>query len=225
MGAMADVILETVDRDSMGKILEMPVSDITSAMEGQSLRSLRPEPVHGFHRSFDVDIEGEVLEFVDGNAGDLEMGASPREQPMPSSELVLLLARWCSSAEWRCWDARLFLYVEPLLGREVGADEFLLPSVWGVFSESTGRTDRATYSESVVLDWMSRREALGETMEPSEDPRILPTMHSHKSLSESLFSMMENAVREGYELLVGREFLDPAEWHLGEMMISEVAGD
>ena len=37
--------------------------------------------------------------------------------------------------------------------------------------------------------------------------------------------MMENAVREGYELLVGREFLDPAEWHLGEMMISEVAGD
>ena len=100
MGAMADVILETVDRDSMGKIMEMPVSDITSAMEWQSLRSLRPEPEHGFHRSFDVDIVGEVLEFVDGNAGDLEMGASPSEQPMPSSELVLLLARWCSSAEW-----------------------------------------------------------------------------------------------------------------------------
>ena len=222
MGTMADIILETVDRNSLENILEMPLSGIFSGMEDHSLRALRPEPIHGFHRSFDVDIEGELLEFVDGNSESLEMEANPRVQENSYSELVLLLARWCATAEWRCWDARLFLYVEPLLEREVGSDEFLLPSVWSEFSEAIGRTDRATYSESVVLDWMARRDALGETMEPSEDPRILPTMHSHKSLSESLFSLVESASRDGCELLIGRDFLEPTEWHLGGGRISEL---
>jgi len=224
LGAMVDVILQLVDRASFGKIMEMTVKELATAMDEQSLRGSRPESDSRFHRDFEVDIEGDVLEWIDGSAAELDMESTPLSQTAPSSELVLLLAKWCSTAEWRCWDARLFLYVEPFLGRNVAsADEFLLPSTWSEFSDSMSRTDRASYSESVVLDWMARRESLGETMEPSEDPRILPTMESHKSLSLSLFSLVEKLRGPGYELLLGMEYLDPTEWHLGGTRISEAS--
>ena len=48
----------------------------------------------------------------------------------------------------------MFLYLEPLLGRDLSGDEFLRHQVWSEFSDSLSRTDRAAYSESVVLDWM-----------------------------------------------------------------------
>ena len=137
-------------------------------------------------------------------------------------ELGLLLAKWCSSAQWRCWEARLFLYVEPILDGPVSdSDDFLLPGVWEQFSEALSRTDRSSYSESVVLDWMSRREEMGETMEPSEDPMILPTMESHRTLSESLFNVMESLRRAEMELMAGREFLEAGRWMLGRSTLSE----
>ena len=140
-------------------------------------------------------------------------------------ELRLLLSKWCSSAQWRCWDARLFLYVEPMLDGPVeDSDDFLVPGVWDQFSEALSRTDRASYSESVVLDWMSRREEMGETMEPSEDPMILTTMESHRTLSESLFNIMESHRRSEMELMAGREFLEAGRWMLGKTEISEAWG-
>jgi len=140
-------------------------------------------------------------------------------------ELRLLLAKWCSSAQWRCWEARLFLYVEPILDDPVSdSDDFLMPVVWEQFSQALSRTDRSSYSESVVLDWMSRREEMGETMEPSEDPMILPTMESHRTLSESLFKIMESLRRSEMELMTGREFLEAGRWMLGSSTLYETWG-
>ena len=104
------------------------------------------------------------------------------------------------------------------------SDDFLVPGVWDQFSEALSRTDRASYSESVVLDWMSRREEMGETMEPSEDPMILTTMESHRTLSESLFNIMESHRRSEMELMAGREFLEAGRWMLGKTEISEAWG-
>ena len=104
------------------------------------------------------------------------------------------------------------------------SDDFLVPGVWDQFSEALSRTDRASYSESVVLDWMSRREEMGETMEPSEDPMILTTMESHRTLSESLFNIMESHRRSEMELMAGREFLEAGRWMLGKAEISEAWG-
>tara|TARA_B100000945_G_C19912350_1_gene381258 strand:- start:37 stop:387 length:351 start_codon:yes stop_codon:yes gene_type:complete len=113
-----------------------------------------------------------------------------------------------------------------MLSRAVSdSEEFLLPDTWELFSEALSRTDRSSYSESVVLDWMSRREGMGETMEPSEDPRILPTMESHRSLSESLFTFLDQSRKSDLQLLVGREFLDPGEWNLGGEIISQFRGE
>ena len=74
------------------------------------------------------------------------------------------------------------------------------------------------------MDWMSRREEMGETMEPSEDPMILPTMESHRTLSESLFNIMESHRRSEMELMVGREFLDAGRWMLGSATFSDTWG-
>ena len=118
----------------------------------------------------------------------------------------------------------MFLYLEPLLGRDLSADEFLRHQVWSEFSDSLSRTDRASYSESVVLDWMSRRQDLGETMEPSEDPRILPTMESHRNASESLFDFLSRARSEGLSILIGREFLESGLWRLDGQSLDEALG-
>jgi len=112
-----------------------------------------------------------------------------------------------------------------MLDRPVAdSDDFLIPGVWDQFSEALSRTDRSSYSESVVLDWMSRREEMGETMEPSEDPMILPTMESHRTLSESLFDIIESHRRSEMELMVGREFLGAGGWMLGRTTLSETWG-
>lgn len=63
-----------------------------------------------------------------------------------------------------------------------------------------------------------------ETMEPSEDPMILPTMESHRTLSESLFGIMEVLRGSELQLAVGREFLDPGDWNLGGTAISDIWG-
>ena len=222
---MVDVMLHLVDRVQLDEIMSMTVEDISIAMEDSSLRNYRPEADPRFHRDFDVDLEGEVLELIDGSPDltrDEKISQSSHDASM---ELRLLLSKWCSSAQWRCWDARLFLYVEPMLDGPVeDSDDFLVPGVWDQFSEALSRTDRASYSESVVLDWMSRREEMGETMEPSEDPMILTTMESHRTLSESLFNIMESHRRSEMELMAGREFLEAGRWMLGKAEISEAWG-
>ncbi len=222
---MVDVMLHLVDRGLLDEIMSMTGGDISSGMEGSSLRNFRPEADPRFHRDFDVDLEGEVLELIDASA---DLGRNEKLSHVASDasmELGLLLAKWCSSAQWRCWEARLFLYVEPILDGPVSdSDDFLLPGVWEQFSEALSRTDRSSYSESVVLDWMSRREEMGETMEPSEDPMILPTMESHRTLSESLFNIMESLRRSEMELMAGREFLEAGRWMLGRSTLSETWG-
>ncbi|RJU87256.1 MAG: hypothetical protein DWB89_02375 [Candidatus Poseidoniales archaeon] len=222
---MVDVMLHLVDRGLLDGIMSMTVGEISSGMEESSLRNSRPVADPRFHRDFDVDLEGEVLELIDASS---DLGRAEKLSNATSDasmELRLLLAKWCSSAQWRCWDARLFLYVEPILDDPVSdSDDFLLPRVWNQFSEALSRSDRSSYSESVVLDWMSRREEMGETMEPSEDPMILPTMESHRTLSESLFNIMESHRRSEMELMVGREFLDAGRWMLGSATFSDTWG-
>ena len=218
-------MLHLVDRVKLDGLMSMSVGEISSAMEGSSLRGSRPEADPRFHRDFDVDLEGEVLDLIDGSA-DMGSGDNLGEAPSQTAmELRLLLAKWCSSAMWRCWDARLFLYVEPMLGKPVtGLDGFLAPEVWEQLSEALSRTDRSSCSESVVLDWMSRREEMGETMETAEDPMILPTMESHRTLSESLFNAIEIVRRTDAKLVVGREFLDAGEWSIAGDKFSETWG-
>ena len=63
---MVDVMLHLVDRVQLDEIMSMTVEDISIAMEDSSLRNYRPEADPRFHRDFDVDLEGEVLDLTAG---------------------------------------------------------------------------------------------------------------------------------------------------------------
>ncbi|MEO2208352.1 MAG: hypothetical protein ABGX06_00210 [Candidatus Poseidoniia archaeon] len=224
---MVDVMLRLVDKATLGRLLEMPLSRLVSGFETGAFRDLRPESDPRYHRGFDVDLEGDFLEWID-KADGLDLSAPLADQGISvESQCValLLLAEWSVSAEWRCWDGRLFLYVEPILGGRIeSVDEFLSADLWHRFSAAISASDRESYSESVILDWMARREDLDETLDPSQDPRILPTMESHKSLTESLFDFLEMARTEANALLIGREFLSADSWVLGGLTLGERAG-
>ena len=146
----------------------------------KELTIIRPNFFPDFHRDFDVDIEGEILDIFDKNASLLEGKEIISDINYEfKNDLILLLAKWSSVAQWTCWDARLFLYVEPFLEEKViNVGNFLEPKIWKNFYNQIYILDQRSFTESIVMDWMGRREKLGETMEPSEDPKILPTMNS-----------------------------------------------
>ncbi len=218
---MPDAILQLVDRKAFRNLHSMPLGDLLAGMNSQSLRNLRPTADPRFHRPFDVDLEGDILEWFDTHqeANKSETLSNQNLDEESVGELALNLAHWCTLGEWRCWEARIFLYVEPQLDRDISAAEFLSYSMWSELSDSLASLDRVSYSESVVLDWMSRRQNLGETMEPSEDPRILPTMEAHRSSSDSLFTFLKRQREEGYSMLIGREYLKPTTWTLDSISV------
>ena len=224
---MADVILNLVKHSNFEKLVSMPLQDFFEKVENGTLRSYRPELDNRFHREFEVDLEGDIMEWYDKNS-DLIMSKTILSQSIKDSslaELKILMAKWCSFSEWRCWDARLFLYIEPLLEYNISnTNEFLKFSLWKDFMSSLCKTDKKSYSESVVLDWMNRREQLGETMEPSEDPRILPTMSSHSNASELLYIFLNNFDSKNISLLIGREYLEYELWSLNGDLLYDVEG-
>ena len=206
---MVDVILRLIDSNALNRLRSMSIAQLVLAFESGRLGEERPAGDPRFHRSFSVDIEGDFLEWADKSNGQIDATAS------------LILCDWSSVAEWRCWDGRLFLYVEPILEDSFeDADAFLNSDIWTRLTAELSSKDRQSYSESVILDWMQRREQLGDTLNPDEDPRILPTMESHKSLTESLFDFIELSQEGGLNLLIGREYLEPEEWILnGEKLL------
>ncbi len=210
---MVDVILRLIDSNALNRLRSMSIEQLVVAFESGRLGDERPAGDPRFHRGFSVDIEGDFLEWADKSNGNLDAASS------------LILCDWSSVAEWRCWDGRLFLYIEPTIEeRFEDTDEFLNADIWQRLISNLSTKDRQSYSESVILDWMKRREQLGDTLNPDEDPRILPTMESHKSLTESLFDFIELSKEENLSLLIGREYLEPEEWLLdGEKLAEAIA--
>ena len=220
---MVDVVLYIVHRHSLSSLLKIPTSQIISMINDKSLREKRPKNYKNFHRDFDVDIEGEILEIFDSNPSLTNSNENVLSSTLEiKNDIILLLAKWCSIAQWTCWDARLFLYVEPYVDIDIfGVSDFLKSIVWRDFGNAISKFDQETFSETIILDWMNRREELGETMEPSEDPIILPTMNSHSNLSKSLFEFINHSKNVDFDLLVGREYLDSELWGLGNNYLSK----
>ena len=221
---MADVILNLIDLPNFQKLVSMSLKELFEKVQDGSLRTYRPKSDSRFHRDFEVDLEGDIMEWYDNNL-DTILSESIYSQEISHSdkaEISILLAKWCSFSEWRCWEARLFLYVEPSLNYSISnTNDFLNFSLWNNFHSCLSKTDKKSYSESVVLDWMKRREELGETMEPSEDPRILPTMNSHSNSSELLHIFLNNFDSEDVGLLIGREYLEYESWTLNGNFLYE----
>ena len=77
------------------------------------------------------------------------------------------------------------LYLDVLLNRTIADIEDLYADrTWLDALNSISTTEPSEYAESVVMSWMAKREDMGETLDPKQDARILPTMEAHQSTAD-----------------------------------------
>ncbi len=238
---MADLLLRLVDAAGWRSVLSMSPKALIDGFESGALRGERPEQDPRLESSFDSDLAGELLEWFDASDGLLDDAASPsdghdmlsrlraaaedgRMSRPEAAEPLRLLADWASPGTWRVWEGRGLLYIEPLLDGDLAhAGELYRAEVWQRVGEVLAGQDESGYAEGVVLDWMQRRSDLGETLDDSEDPRIIPTMSAHDRAARTLHHAMERRRREGFVAFVGQEWAPAdrwgqAEWNLGRII-------
>ena len=110
-----------------------------------------------------------------------------------------------------------FLYLENATGAEAEDIHALYTeATWTTVLKRLHGISEDEYAGRVVMDWMDRRKALGETLEEAEDPKIVPTFEAHTRAAKALVHTVNRAANEDdLELVVGREHLEAAKWGLG----------
>ena len=221
-----ELVLLLVDRSRLADLLERTWEDVDAAMDAGLLRATRPTQDARLVRPFDIDAEAEWLDWSEGRSD------AARHLPLREAlatcedgeEGLLHLMRWASPGGWEVWEGRAFLYFDVLLGREVAhVDDLYAETTWNDILAETGKRTETELVEAVVLDWMGRREALGETLDEHRDPRILPTHEAHVratgSLSHAIGRLQNEAELVG---IVGREHLTATAWGHGAWNLTEV---
>lgn len=189
-----------VDHSAWLSLLASPVADVHDMFSSREARVSRPAKADFLDRRFDVDVEAEILDWMEthflpdddqspliescrrgiGHGGGIEDLASG----------LWLLAEWVSHGTFRCMEGRGFLYIEPYIGGRIeDVGELYTELTWNRFHSSIRGLTEAEYSDAVVVDWMARRDELGETLVAKRDSNILATMQSHQRLSSSLHKM------------------------------------
>ena len=221
-----ELVLLLVDQPRLATLLEHTWEDVDAAMEAGGLRNSRSMADARLVRPFDIDAEAEWLDWsetqtdVDRSLPVLEGLAACDD----GEEGLLHLMRWSSPGAWEVWEGRAFLYFDVLLGREVAhVDDLYAEPTWRDIVAEAGKRTETELIEAVILDWMSRREALGETLDEHRDPRILPTHEAHVRATGALAHALERLTNESHLVgVVGREHLTATAWGHGPWNLTTV---
>tara|TARA_Y100001980_G_C14529756_1_gene305582 strand:+ start:561 stop:1259 length:699 start_codon:yes stop_codon:yes gene_type:complete len=204
--------LHLVDGQALTSILEMDWSEFVEGMENSSLRYVRPPIDEKLSRDFDIDCEAEFLDLSDHIVGSGSVKFVLHENH--AYDALLKLVEWVSIGHWEAWEGRCFLYLENAVGREFENVEDMYDSeLWNEIRTNLGRMSESEYAEKVCADWMQRRKDMGETLEQSEDPRIIPTFEAHDRNSRLLHHAVNT---QGYVQILGREHLEAKMWGHGD---------
>ena len=213
--------LHLVDGAGLNQILEMDWNQFISQMESSSLRSLRPAADSRLGRDFDIDCEAEFLDVADEISGEGTVRNVLSQNDAHNA--LLKIVEWVSIGHWEAWEGRCFLYIENAIGRELEhVDDMYSYEVWNEVRESLSQMGESEYSERVCADWMQRRKDMGETLDESKDPRIIPTFEAHDRNSRTLHYAVNQKM---YVQILGREHLDAklwghGDWNLGYLLDS-----
>lgn len=214
-----ELVLLLVDQTSLELLLQKPWNELYNGMEGGVFRDERPSSDHRLKRSFDIDCEAELLDWMDSTK---KKSDEPVVQVLKElddgCEGLLHLMNWASPGSWEVWEGRAFLYLDVALNRVIESSEDLYSeSTWDdVRSRLTGIPEDE-FAESVCMDWMERRKVLGETLDEKEDPKIVPTYEAHdratRLLIHALSVLSSNSHLVG---VLGREHLKAELWGHGD---------
>ena len=212
---MADLLAMVVDSSNWDNLLSISASELEQAMFGKKLRNSRPDEDPSLERRHDVDVEAEILDWLDSCQiiGDKSVINSALEKMAEGGDVesiaegIWLLAEWSSKGTWRCMEGRGFLYLEPYIESKMdGVSELYLEETWSATVSTLKTMTADEFEESVVLDWLARREELGDTLDQKQDPRILSTMQSHQRLARSLHQVAMLIDQEQHTLLTRRDW-------------------
>lgn len=212
-----------VHTPTLEHLLSITWSELRTHMEAGSLRHLRPDQDDRLTVTFAIDAEAEWLDWMDQQQGDEKAHVFDVLSACKNGEEGLLhLMKWASPGFWEVWEGRAFLYLEEAIGREASdIHELYTASLWNEVSQRLRGLSEDEFSQRVVMNWMQRRVELGETIEESEDPKIVPTFEAHTRASKALVYAV-NRVEGDDELvlILGREHLEASKWGHGSWNLS-----
>lgn len=214
-----DMIGLLVHKPTLLHLLSLSWGELKSKMERAALRDLRPAQDNMLKTQFAIDAEADLLDWMDEQSVNAETHAGTVLANLNDGEEGLLnLMQWASPGRWEVWEGRAFLYLENATGAEAEDIHALYTeATWTTVLKRLHGISEDEYAERVVMDWMDRRKALGETLEEAEDPKIVPTFEAHTRAAKALVHTVNRAANEDdLELVVGREHLEAAKWGHGK---------
>ena len=207
-----------VHQPTLEHLLSQAWGELCQAMESGSLRSQRPAQDEVLTTTFAIDVEAEWLDWADAHPGEGEATVGEvLRSTVDGPEGLLHLMKWASPGQWEVWEGRAFLYLEAALGREAkDIHELYTEAVWSVTCDRLHGNAATEFAERVVMGWMERRKALGETLDEAQDPKIVPTFEAHTRASKALVHTVNRAMNEDdLVLIIGREHLEAEKWGHG----------
>jgi len=229
-----EMVVHLLDTTSFLKLCELNWKELYDSAQNRTLRELRPNSDKKLHRRHDIDSEVELLDWMDSsNLVDVNenfisticLGINDGKLNYETAcEGIYHLIEFCCVGFWEVWEARSYLYFEKILNIKVeNIEELYAEEVWCNLIEKVTKITPEEYSEIVIMDWMRRREELGETLDETKDPRILPTMTSHSKLTKTLHYLFTRCKNNStYEIIVGRDHLNKSKWGHGIWNIGNI---
>ena len=208
-----------VHKPTLLHLLSLSWGELKSGMEQATLRDIRPVQDTTLKTQFAIDAEAELLDWMDEQTVSGETHAGTVLANLEGGEDGLLsLMHWASPGRWEVWEGRAFLYIENATGAEAeDIHELYTEATWTTVLSRLDGLSEDEFAQRVVMDWMDRRKALGETLEEAEDPKIVPTFEAHTRASKALVHTVNRAANEDdLVLVIGREHLEAAKWGHGD---------
>ncbi|HJM40920.1 MAG TPA: hypothetical protein QF514_01690 [Candidatus Thalassarchaeaceae archaeon] len=219
--ASVDLVARLVDSAVFRGLCGMPGDQLSTAISKGEFRDRRPDEIPLLERAFDIDAEADFLDWYDAQSVDWTEGSFltnlSQLNKEDASEGLRHLSELASPGSFRCWEGRAMLYLDVLLNRTITDIEDLYDdSTWLDASISISSSEPSEYAESVVISWMAQREDMGETLDPKQDARLLPTMEAHQTTADILHRTLQTAQLPELFLMVGRDWTDATRWGQGE---------
>jgi len=218
-----DMIGLLVHTPTLKHLLSLSWGQLKTGMERASLREHRPLQDPKLTTAFAIDAEANLLDWMDEQSVENEQIISQALAELTGgADGLLHLMEWASPGRWEVWEGRAFLYLETATGKDAeDIEDLYTASTWDETKHRLHGIAAEEFSERVVMDWMERRKALGETLDEAMDPKIVPTFEAHTRAAKTLVHAVNRAVNEeDLQLIIGREHLEANKWGHDEWNLS-----